>query len=182
MYVCVSFLSLLSVFSEFHMPELLSGKMASHIPVSTLGCPARLALRFGRESLPRQLPMGGSEPPSGSSSVGRLAVHSCSAIQTLPRLAPQVKLGGANGSCGNSVLEPKSNREDREHTHTQQHTQRSDTLSHINSLVDALTSHPAPPLWKDLLPRAGRANSEVDMLQPRTPSSHSQMASVADST
>ena len=75
------------------MAESLSGKMASHIPVSTLGCPARLALRLGRESLPRQLPMGGSEPPSGSSSVGRLAVHSCSAIQTLPRLAPKVKLG-----------------------------------------------------------------------------------------
>ena len=89
---------------------------------------------------------------------------------------------GANGSCGNSVLEPKYNREDREHTHTQQHAQCSDTLSHINSLMDALTSHPAPPSWKDLLPRAGSANREVDTHQTQTPSSHSQMASVADST
>lgn len=58
-----------------------------------------------------------------------------------------------------------------ENTHIHNNTlNASDTLSHINSLVDALTSHPAPHCGKDLLPRAERCWAIVSGHAPATDS------------
>lgn len=87
-------LTLLSVFSVFHVPKSLSNSVSSNVPASTFGCHTWFALRSQIRVSALPAACGWPWASVWGSSLGRLGVHSFSAVQTHLRLTKKVKLEG----------------------------------------------------------------------------------------